>query len=294
MIRSAPLAIELFAGTFDWGKGFVAAGYRVIGFDIEHLPHHGPVPDGCELVLQDVTTLHGRQFRNAAVIVASSPCQGYSARAMPWARLRDAMLLQHQGWEDDGGPPFQSAISNPPIDNTLFRATLRIHREACEAAGRYIPLLMENVKGAQRWIGAARWHYGSFYLWGDVPALMPMTSSRNVPGFNFHQHENGKPGGSFQQAAVAGLKYGDCNVSEGVKQGGRSMAWFDKALDQRRKQATVDGGKGFTTGLGLGHDWRQDPSARFNSKSSARKEASAQIAKIPFPLAFHIAQVYKP
>jgi hypothetical protein len=31
---------------------------------------------------------------------------------------------------------------------------------------------------------------------------------------------------------------------------------------------------------------------RFSSKSAARKAASAQIAKIPFPLADHIARVY--
>jgi len=51
----------------------------------------------------------------------------------------------------------------------------RIQREASEASGSHIPLVLENVKGAQRWIGPAKWHYGSYYLWGDVPALMPIT-----------------------------------------------------------------------------------------------------------------------
>ena len=53
-----------------------------------------------------------------------------------------------------------------------------------EAAGHFIPLVVENVCGAQKWVGKARWHYGSFYLWGDVPALMPMTyrAGKTPPG----------------------------------------------------------------------------------------------------------------
>lgn len=60
----------------------------------------------------------------------------------------------------------------------LFEACFRLQREASAAAGRHIPLVVENVCGAQKWVGRARWHYGSFYLWGDVPALMPMMKRR--------------------------------------------------------------------------------------------------------------------
>ena len=59
--------------------------------------------------------------------------------------------------------------------NALFEA-LPIQREAC-SGGKHIPLIVENVRGAQKWVGRARWNFGSFYLWGDVPALMPMTSA---------------------------------------------------------------------------------------------------------------------
>ena len=76
---------------------------------------------------------------------------------------------------------------------------------------------------------------------------------------------------------------------QSVKQNGSGPEWFDKALDERRKAT-----KGFATGLGKGHDWRQDPSAKFNSKSDSRKAASAQIAKIPFPLASYVARSLKP
>ena len=53
--------------------------------------------------------------------------------------------------------------------NRLFDACFRIQREACEASGRHIPMVVENVKGAQPWVGKAAGRFGSFYLWGDVP-----------------------------------------------------------------------------------------------------------------------------
>ena len=78
-----PLAVDLFCGLGGWAQGFLAEGYRVVGFDTERHDYG----DGCypgELVLQDVLTLRGSQFRRAACIVASPPCQEYSYRAMPW------------------------------------------------------------------------------------------------------------------------------------------------------------------------------------------------------------------
>jgi len=147
-----PLAIDLFAGLGGWAEGLLAEGYDVIGFDIERHVYGDHRYPGL-LVIQDVRTLHGSQFKDAALIVASPPCQAYSYRAMPWKRAK----------------------ALPPPDNTLFEARFRIQREACAAAGRHIPLIVENVRGAQKWVGRARWCFGSYYLWGDVPALMPPT-----------------------------------------------------------------------------------------------------------------------
>lgn len=176
-----PLAIDLFCGLGGWTEGLLAEGYRVVGFDIEeHV--YGSARYPAQLVLQDVLTIHGSQFKDAALIVASPPCQAYSYRAMPWKRAK----------------------ALPPPDNSLFEACFRIQREAEAAAGRHIPLVVENVCGAQKWVGRARWHYGSFYLWGDVPALMPITrKARKVAGFRFDGS-----GGSFQSASVeaSGIK----------------------------------------------------------------------------------------
>jgi hypothetical protein len=204
-----PLAIDLFCGLGGWTDGLLAEGYDVIGFDIER-HEYGEHRYPAQLVLQDVRTLHGSQFKDATLIVASPPCQAYSYRAMPWKRAK----------------------ALPPPDNTLFEACFRIQREASEAAGRRIPLIVENVRGAQKWVGRARWNYGSFYLWGDVPALMPITlKTAKVPGFRFDG--NGK---SFQTASVD---------ASGVKHRGSGAIWFDTgpaslpSKSPRRKAASA-------------------------------------------------------
>lgn len=238
-----PLAIDLFCGLGGWTEGLLAAGYRVVGFDIErHVYGEHRYP--AQLVLQDVLTLHGRQFKDAALIVASPPCQAYSYRAMPWSRAK----------------------ALPPPDNTLFDACFRIQREACEAAGRHIPLVVENVRGAQKWVGRAKAHFGSFYLWGDVPALMPIGKARakvSTMGAGWYP-----PGHPKHQSGLAFNTHAEratiANAGEGRKQAGSGATW-----------------------------WRGEIGSK-GSKSKARKFASAQIAKIPLVLSRHIAEVYQP
>lgn len=241
-----PLAIDLFTGLHGWSEGLVAEGFRVVGFDIEDMCGQFGVqrPEHVQLVLQDVLTLHGRRFKDAALIVASPPCQAYSYRAMPWKRAK----------------------ALPPPDNALFDACFRIQREACEAAGRHIPLVVENVRGAQKWVGRSRWNFGSFHLWGDVPALMPMVKTApKVGGLNWNNY--GKPG--YKGEA------------------------FNTHAERKVRAAEYDG----DSGLKMGGDWFSDPTStcrRHGSKSQARKRASAMIAKIPLPLSRHIAAAWYP
>jgi hypothetical protein len=253
----SPLCIDLFCGLGGWSEVFLAEGWDVVGFDIERHRYGSERYPG-QLVLQDVLTIHGSQFRNADCIVASPPCQRYSYMAMPWSRAKRE--IQWQEWERDS--PFGNFTLND-----LFNACFRIQREASEAAGRHIPLVVENVVGAQRWVGRAAWHHGSFYLWGDVPALMPHV-------FKFLK----QPG-----------------RNEGVKQGGSGPEWFDKALDERRKEAgTKAGGDWFGTYADQKADGTISPGRLYGSHSDSRKAVSAMIAKIPFELASYVARYYKP
>ena len=286
-----PLAIDLFCGLGGWTEGLLAEGWDVIGFDIER-HQYGEHRYPAQLVIQDVMTLHGSQFRNVDLIVASPPCQAYSYRAMPWKRAK----------------------ALPPPDNTLFEACFRIQREACEASGRKIPLIVENVRGAQKWVGRARWNFGSFYLWGDVPALMPFTNKR------FHKVEsphlwlrdparsNGKYAPNYTKILGSGSNVPGIGWTGFKSQG---LNWSNRQLigqDFTRvagRQAGVKGIPHRTTAhwtnpaehIKCGGDWfnAEQPSISrlTSSKSSARKMASAMIAKIPLPLSRHIASIFR-
>jgi hypothetical protein len=150
-----PLCIDLFSGLGGFTSGFLEEGYDCVGFDIER-HQYGDKKYPAQLVLQDVLTLHGRQFKDASCIVASPPCQFFSYTAMPWSRAKQLAT-------DVRADPTRLAK-----ELALFEACFRIQREASEAAGHHIPMVVENVQGAQAWVGPAKAHYGSFYLWGDV------------------------------------------------------------------------------------------------------------------------------
>lgn len=227
-----PLAIDLFCGLGGWTEGLLAEGYNVVGFDIEqHVYGEHRYP--AQLVLQDVLTLHGRQFKDATLIVASPPCQAYSYRAMPWKRAK----------------------ALPPPSNTLFEACFRIQREAEESSGRPIPMVVENVCGAQKWVGRARWHYGSFYLWGDVPALMPtVLRMAKRPGHDW---------GRFTKTGEVSPHW-RLDGQDSIKHRGSGRIWFDSGPAMK------------------------------GSRSRERRAASSQMAKIPLVLARHIAASYHP
>lgn len=285
-----------------------------------------------QLVLQDVLTLHGRQFQDVDCIVASPPCQEFSYMAMPWSRAKQIAggLREEVPFPE----PYTGSRTVSQL-TALFDACFRIQREACEATchcscwrcargshcvrcdcfhntgviARHIPMVVENVKGAQPWVGPAKANFGSFYFWGDIAMVggavvagplqfgnvaKATRRTRKQAGRNFHFPEKyGIPSPSFHGAEREESVAATAELV-GTKNAGGS--WFDVAhnTESGTGRNPVNGSKGFATGLGMGHGWRQDPSARFNSKSDSRKAASAQIAKIPLPLSSYIARCFRP
>jgi len=234
-----PLAIDLFCGLGGWTEGLLQEGYYVVGFDIErHVYGEHRYP--AQLVIQDVLTLDGRQFKDAALIVASPPCQEFSHMAMPWTRAKERARQ------------YRSGELNVKDLTALFDAAVRIGKQAG------VPTVIENVRGAIPWVGRSQWNYGSYHLWGDVPALMPMTMKRGGDALK----APGRPRQGRQD--YTGVTPRLTNPAEHIKQGGD---WF-----------ATEGSISRTT----------------SSKSTKRKMASALIAKIPLPLSRHIARTYFP
>jgi hypothetical protein len=259
------LCIDGYCGLGGWSEGFLAEGWDCIGIDIER-HEYGDHKYPCDLILADMLTIHGSQFKDADCFAMSPPCQFFSYTAMPWGRAKalaakvraDPVLLEKE--------------------LALFNACFRIQAEASLAAGRHIPMIVENVRGAQPWVGRARFNFGSFYLWGDVPALMPITrKATKVPM---------PPGGDsltvgFQQ--MAKLQMDGCKVP-GFRFDGSGKSFQSASVAE--------------TGVKCGGDWfnssQPSISRLTGSKSPARKAASAMIAKIPFPLSRYIAATFRP
>ncbi len=161
------VAIDLCCGRGGWARGLRAAGFKVIGYDVREF-----IPDGRSSALAakgvllerypgifiraDIRTLTGRLFRSdAKLIVGSPPCTEFSRWDWDMAFRRSH-------------PDFPFCCKHLELVETVFR----IAKEA------NVPLVLENVRGLERWIGPARAHYGPYYLWGDVPALLPDVDQR--------------------------------------------------------------------------------------------------------------------
>lgn len=178
----------------------------------------------------------------------------------------------------------------PPPDLRLFEACFRIQKEASEAAGRYIPMVLENVRGIQKYVGKSKANFGSFHLYGDVgmvgkrivaglpqfgSTVRPVRATKNNGGSWFAVAHNTESGhsknprdnshdrSSGEKGIPVSITYKE--LKDAIKQGGD---WFNAEC----------GGISRTT----------------SSKSPARRANSAKIAKIPFPLAFYIAKSFHP
>lgn len=274
---SKPLAVDLCCGLGGWTEGLLQEGYRARGYDIE-AHEYGDERYPGELVLKSILDLDGAECADADLIVASPPCTEYSYMAMPWSRAKQiARALRGEDVFPDG---YKGSRTLDEL-NALFNACFRIQREASQAAGRYIPMVVENVKGAQPWVGRAQWAFGSYFLWGDVPALMPIQK--------YHARLKVKAGEQWNvnRDNFTGTRGWD----EGLKNPGFRFDGSGKSFQTESVKRHVAEGR---KGAGAGAEWFDQNLCKLSSKSPARKAASAKIAKIPLALSSHIARVYRP
>jgi sugar phosphate isomerase/epimerase len=162
-----PVMLDLYCGRGGWTKAFLAHGFECHGYDVEDFSVHYPgIFHRLDVLSLAAAELRRRFTDRIVVVCASSPCDEFARFTMPWTRAKN--------------PP------EPDLGIQLARRAFDIARELG------VPLIFENVRSAQKWLGRAVMFSGPFYLWGDgVPALLPREVRRR-PKESFGSKERDK------------------------------------------------------------------------------------------------------
>lgn len=154
-ISKRPLALDCCCGKGGWAKGFIAAGWRVVGVDLADFSNDYPG----EFIQANLLTWEDWRKIPIECVVASAPCEEFSRWAMPWTRAK-----------------------NPPEPNLDL-----VNRCKFIAKELGVPIVMENVRAAQKWLGRSSMNCGPFHLWGDVPALVPTFQGKKKESYGSKQ-----------------------------------------------------------------------------------------------------------
>lgn len=140
------IILDFFCGRFGASRVFAERGWEVIGFDIVEPPE---IPPGCTFTKRNLLGMTAEEILSYSpdFLWASSPCEEFSV----WAQRH-----------------FHPNPKFPDMGLVLFCWT----RRQFEKTG--LPWIMENVRGAERFVGTATGKCGPFHLWGPgVPLIMP-------------------------------------------------------------------------------------------------------------------------
>lgn len=150
-----PLVLDACCGRGGWAHGFIAEGWRVVGVDLADFSAIYPG----EFIQADFRTWEGWRDLPIRVVVSSTPCEQFSRWSMPWTRAK-----------------------NPPVpDLSLWNRAEFIARHLG------VPLIQENVRGAQEFLGRSSVNCGPFHLWGDVPAIVPVFEGKKKESYGGKQ-----------------------------------------------------------------------------------------------------------
>ena len=150
-----PLALDLCCGKGGWSIGLLKAGWDVIGVDIEDMggyPSHLVFADVREIAKDVQAYFPALKFD---LVVASPPCQEFSISSQPFKRSRERFNKER------------------PPSREIWDASVKIAKDLGA------PLILENVRGAVPFMGSETWNYGSYYFWGQMPALQPIPYMRS-------------------------------------------------------------------------------------------------------------------
>lgn len=144
---SKPVAIDLFCGKGGWTKALLEVGFEVHGFDWNEQSEYRGIFHRVDILAMTLRQLYEMVGGRVDFAVCSSPCEEFSVWTMKHFHL------------------------NPKYPTTGF-ALFDHSRMLLELMD--IPYVMENVRGAEKFVGKAVNHCGPFYLWGTgVPAIFP-------------------------------------------------------------------------------------------------------------------------
>lgn len=145
--------LDLFCGLGGWAETFIKHGHEVTGYDVENFKEEYPG----QFIQADLTMITPPgQFE---LVVASPPCTEFSKASFPktWASVRE----------------------HPPDILTGLLLFERAKEIISTKEPKY--WVIENVLGAQKFVGKADFHIGSRYFWANL-TMKPQQKNEDIYG----------------------------------------------------------------------------------------------------------------